>query len=136
MANKTFHGSCQCGRIKFEATFDLAAGTTKCNCNACWKRRTWSARCTPENFRGLAGEDQFSDAQPGQTKGQHGFCKGCGVRPYGWVPKSDWNEAEYVSINVACLDDLAPADLVAAPVQYCDGRANNWWNAPAEIRHL
>jgi hypothetical protein len=47
-----------------------------------------------------------------------------------------WNDAEYVSINVAALDDLDPAELLAAPVQHCDGLANNWWNPPAETRHL
>jgi hypothetical protein len=136
MAKQTFHGSCQCGRIKFAAGLDLAAGTSKCNCTACWKRRTWSARCQPEDFRALGGEDQLSEYKPGQATGHRGFCKQCGVRPYAWVDKAEWNDGAYVSVNVACLDDLDPAALVAAPVQYCDGRANNWWHAPAEIRHL
>jgi hypothetical protein len=41
-----------------------------------------------------------------------------------------------VAVSVAALDDLDPAELVSAPVQYCDGRADNWWNPPAETRHL
>ena len=44
--------------------------------------------------------------------------------------------AAYVSINVAALDNLDPAELLAAPVQFCDGQADNWWNPPAETRHL
>ena len=43
---------------------------------------------------------------------------------------------DYVSINVACLDGLDPAELVAAPVRHMDGKNNNWWNPPAESRHL
>jgi hypothetical protein len=34
------------------------------------------------------------------------------------------------------LDDLDPAELIAAPVTFMDGRADNWWEAPAETRHL
>ena len=60
----------------------------------------------------------------------------CGVRPYGWVDVAEWNDTEYVSVNVACLDNLDPAELIAAPVQYMDGLHDNWWNPPAETRHL
>jgi hypothetical protein len=136
MASKTYRGSCHCGRIKFEATLDLAEGTSKCNCTSCWKKRMWTARVKPENFRSLSGEDQLSGYKPGAATGHAGFCKSCGVVPYGWVEVSEWNPNQYVSISVAALDDLEPAELVAAPVTYCDGRANNWWHAPEETRHL
>jgi len=43
---------------------------------------------------------------------------------------------DFVSINLACLDDLDPAELIAAPVTYRDGRNDNWWHPPAETRHL
>jgi hypothetical protein len=39
-------------------------------------------------------------------------------------------------VAVACLDDAAIDDLLAAPVRYLDGRADQWDRAPAEIRHL
>lgn len=136
MAIKTYKGSCVCGRIKFEADIDFSKGTGKCNCTSCWKRRWWSVRAQPEHFRSLQGEQELSEYKPGQAKGHSGFCKHCGVRPYGWVPQAEWNPAEYVSINVAALDDLDPAELVAAPVQYMDGRADDWWHAPKETRHL
>ena len=42
----------------------------------------------------------------------------------------------YYSVNLACLDDLDPAELAAAPVRYMDGRNNNWFEPPAETRHL
>jgi hypothetical protein len=41
-----------------------------------------------------------------------------------------------VSINLAALDNAEPAGLIAAPVNYSDGRNNAWWNKPAETRHL
>ena len=43
---------------------------------------------------------------------------------------------DYVSTNVACLDDLDVAELLAAPVRFADGEANAWWNVPAETRQL
>jgi hypothetical protein len=136
MAKQTYRGSCHCGRIKFEADLDLSAGTSKCNCTNCWKKRLWSARARPEDFRSLGGEQELSGYKPGASIGHRGFCKHCGVIPYGWVDAAEWNDGAYVSISVAALDDLDPAELLAAPVRYCDGRANSWWNEPAEKRHL
>src|SRR5688572_15533662 len=106
MANKTYRGSCHCGQIKFEATFDLAEGTGKCNCTSCWKKRWWSAKVKPESFRALGGEQHMSGYKAGESTGHTGFCTSCGVIPYGWVPATDWNPSTYVSINVAALDDL------------------------------
>ena len=132
---QTYHGSCHCGRVKFEADIDLAQGTGKCNCTSCWKRRWWSTRVKPDAFRALAGEQQLSDYKP-DARGQSGFCTRCGVRPYGFVAAAEWNDGDSFSINVACLDDLDPAELAAAPVQFMDGRNDDWWHAPAETRHL
>ena len=136
MAKKTFRGSCHCGRIKFEADIDLAKGTGKCNCTSCWKKRWWSVRVQPESFRALGGQEEMSAYQPGSETGHRGFCKHCGVIPYGWVPAAEWNDGAYVSVNVAALDDLDPAELAAAPVQYMNGRDNDWWHPPRETRHL
>lgn len=136
MAKKTYKGSCHCGRVRFEADLDLAAGTGKCNCTHCWKRRWWSARVEVADFRPLAGAEELSGFRPGTERGHRGFCKHCGVHPYGWVDAAPWNDGEYVSISVAALDDLDPAELAAAPVKYMDGRHDNWWNVPAETRHL
>jgi hypothetical protein len=136
MSKKTFQGSCQCGRVKFEVALDLSKGTGKCNCRSCWKRRWWSVRAEPADFRSIAGASELSGYREGQETGHSGFCKHCGVTPYSWIPKAEWNEAEYVSVNVACLDDLPTEELLAAPVQFMDGRNDNWWSVPAETRHL
>jgi len=90
----------------------------------------------PDGFRSLGGEAELSAYRPGQATGHGGFCRSCGIRPYNWVEGAAWNDGAYVSINVACLDDLEPAELVAAPIRYMDGRADDWWHVPAETRHL
>lgn len=132
---KTYHGSCHCGRIRYEADIDIQAGTGKCNCSICWKRRYWGANIKPEDFRLLCEEAGISDYQFGTLSAHHRFCANCGVPAYG----TGYIEAvggAYVSINLACLDDLDPAELAEAPVQYFDGRNNSWWTVPAETRHL
>jgi hypothetical protein len=134
MSKRTYHGSCHCGAVTFEVDLDLGQGTTKCNCTSCWKRRWWGAAVKPEDVRSISGEAELSRFRDSQVE-RGGFCRRCGVAPYAWVDADEWNDGDYISVNLACLDDLAPADLAAAPVTYLDGRADTW-ETPDEIRHL
>ena len=128
MSTKTFHGSCYCKAITFEAEIDFSAGTHKCNCKSCWKRRWWSVKAAPEQFRVLTGADAFD------ASGR--FCATCGVLTFRHAPVADWNPKAYVSVSVAALDDVTPEELLAAPTTFYDGLHDNWWNPPAETRHL
>lgn len=133
--NRLYQGSCHCGAVRFEAELDLAGGTGRCNCSICRKLRFWGAMTNPKTFRLISGEDALADYQFGTNSSHNLFCRHCGVHAFhrGYVEQIG---GEYVSINIACLDDASDEEWASAPVRFADGRDNNWRQTPAVTSHL
>ena len=131
---KTYHGSCHCGEVRFEADLDLSQGTAKCNCSICFKSRSWMAFIPADAFRLLSGEQSLRDYQFARKSIHHMFCAQCGVRSF--ARGSDDKGNQFYAVRVNCLDGVAPQELIDAPVKYFDMLHDDFRSAPAETRHL
>ena len=147
---QTRHGSCHCGAVKFSCDIDLApagqrspqrrpgewyASTLRCNCSFCGKTRMWKSHVPAEDFRLSSGADNLSHYRFGAGGIDHTFCKTCGV--YAFVSASEpAMGGDFCCINVACLDDVTPDELAAAPIRHEDGAHDDWGSAPAITSYL
>lgn len=129
MSLKTYHGSCSCGKVRYEVKMDLSAGTFKCNCTVCTKSRLWGAAVKKDAFRLTSGEN---DLAVWGEKIHHLFCRHCGVKMFGRQAAG----GDTVVIPLGVLDDLEPEEWAGAPVKYIDGRREKWSEAPVFTAHL
>lgn len=138
---KTYHGSCHCGSIRFEADVDLDKGIRKCNCSFCWKLGYRKALVAYRAVRVVQGKDGMRDYQaspsswpPGDIN--HYCCATCGAHPFsrGYLEKE--MGGNFWALNVACLDDVTEEELAAAPVIYEDGKRDRQDTAPQVTSYL
>lgn len=132
---KTYHGSCHCGAVRFEADIDLTLPTYRCNCSVCRRNRFWPAIVTPDRFRLLAGEGELTEYRFNSLRNSHHFCRTCGVRPFGIGNNVPDGERIY-GVNLGCLENATPEELDAAPVTFVDGAHDRWQETPRFTRYL
>jgi hypothetical protein len=113
----THHGSCHCGRIKFEVDGDIGSGMS-CNCSICQRKGALMWFVPRASLRLLTPESDTASYTFNKHVIQHRFCPTCGMHPYG-EGKSPSGDA-MAAINLRCLEDI---DLDAIPVTRFDGRA-------------
>lgn len=136
MAQKTYHGSCHCGAITYEADIDLSQGTSKCNCTFCRKARSWKAFATAEQFRLLTGQDAMVAYRSNEQTLNKYHCKTCGMRTHEHGFPAWKGGAESYGIYLCTIDDINEDELANAPVHISDGLHNNWMETPADVRNL
>jgi hypothetical protein len=109
-------GSCQCGKVKFEAEGEIDS-VVACNCSICSKRGTLLWFTPLENFKLLTPEAELSIYTFNKHKIKHHFCKTCGCAPFskGTNPKG----GDMAAINARCLDDF---DVSSIKVHHYNGR--------------
>ena len=132
---QTYTGGCHCGAVRYEADMDLSKGTLRCNCSMCSKSRAWLVGLGSDDFRLLKGQEMLSDYQFNSKSIHHLFCRNCGVKSFGRSNVGADGKG-MVAIMLSCVDNITDAELAALPIQYVDGRNDDFKNAPAETRHL
>ncbi|MEH6436928.1 GFA family protein [Massilia sp. DD77] len=130
---KTYHGSCHCGAVRYEADIDLARGTIKCNCSICTKMRFWAVQLPPASFRLLQGREALREYRFHLRRDGHHFCGVCGINIF---TTGESAAGPFVAVTVGSLDDMPVEALLAAPLRVFDGRNDNWVTPPEETRHL
>ena len=114
---KTYSGGCHCGKVRYEATTDLAQ-VLSCNCSICTKRGLLPTFVSPPQFRLLSGGDALADYQFASKNIHHLFCSACGVGSFARGTGPDGSEM--VAVNVRCLDGVDLASLTLTPI---DGKS-------------
>lgn len=132
---RTYHGSCHCGAVAFEADLDLSLGTVKCNCSICAKHRMWGAKAGADDVRITKGREELTDYSFGGHVAHHYFCRTCGVHPFTYVEiPSDGRR--YWNVQICCLEGVDTDEVRNAAVTYEDGRADRWDRTPADVSLL
>ena len=131
---KTYRGSCHCGAVRFEADLDLTQPSYRCNCSICRRNRFWAAVATPDRFRLLMGQDMLIEYLFNTRKGQHLFCKVCGVRAFG--VGHDTPVGTMYGVNIGCLEGVSEEELSKIPITWVDGMHDRWQERPEFFSHL
>lgn len=121
----TYHGSCHCGRIRFELDAEIDR-VTVCNCSVCTKKGILHHRVAAANFRLLCGAAELGTYQFGTMVAKHHFCTVCGIHVF-TRPRA---APDLYTINVRCLDDF---DLAKEKVEMVEFDGRNWEKSAGKL---
>jgi hypothetical protein len=134
---KTFHGSCQCGHVRYTVAIAIPSdGPVKayrCNCTFCQKSGFTSFQLpSGDDFKLLspASWDECSDhrRQRGNSDVHKYFCGTCGAQIVNAGHyEHDGKVHNIFSLNFATIDQPQEGlDFSEVQMQYCDGLHDNW----------
>ena len=112
---QTYTGGCQCGKVRYEATFELG-DVISCNCSRCGRLGSLLAFLPAANFKLVAGEGAMTEYQFNKHVIHHLFCATCGIQSFARGKQKD---VEMVAVNARCLDGV---DVDTLTVKKVDGR--------------
>ena len=117
VVKQTYSGGCQCGKVRYEATFELGE-VIACNCSRCGRLGSLLAFMPKDSFKLVSGEGAMTEYQFNKHNIHHLFCATCGIQSFahGKGPGG----AEMAAVNVRCLDGV---DVDSLKVKKVDGRS-------------
>lgn len=119
MSTRWYSGSCQCGRVGFEAAIDVeshARASERYAERYAHNDASAYVLVRPSAFRLISGEGDLSDVQFGPVFGLNRFCRFCGIRVFGKGHLARLG-GDFCAVALAALDgviDNAAEAVVAA----------------------
>lgn len=107
-----YQGSCHCQAVNVSVDFTLQQPIT-CNCSYCYKRQ--APVHIVDELKVNTGIEALSCYRFNSERGEHYFCKHCGIFIYGPTPSLKSH-----TINLAILDDC---DWESLPLHHFDGKS-------------
>lgn len=114
----TYHGSCHCGAVRFEAKCPPITAAMSCNCSYCRKYGGLLTFIPASGFTLQSGQDSLVNYQFNNKVIDHLFCATCGIASFGRGTGPDGTAM--VALNARCLDE---ADLDAIKIHHFDGKS-------------
>jgi hypothetical protein len=115
---RTYHGSCHCGAVRYEAKSEPVEQAIGCNCSMCRRKGTLLAFIPATDFTLQSGSEALTDYQFNKHVIHHLFCRTCGVTSFARGAMPDGTEM--IALNVRCLDEIDPEKLT---INHIDGKS-------------
>jgi hypothetical protein len=112
----THHGSCHCGRVRFEVDAPARVAALQCNCSICRMCAFLHLIVPAARFRLISGAAELVDYTFNTGVARHRFCRVCGIKPF-YIPRSN---PDGIDVNVRCLDVATIAEIRIAAFDDAD----------------
>jgi hypothetical protein len=114
---KTYVGTCHCGKVKFEATLVLESAMD-CNCSIDSRTAAVMAALPAEQFKLVSGEGEMTEYLFGKRHIHRCFCKTCGIHAFAYGAGRDGKPMKM--INLRCVESV---DLSKLKITHNDGKS-------------